>query len=176
MFNLVESYGDNTRPIVISPRYEVKNNDIGRFSSRIFATKPNDIYYYYTYPFSEVYSKLCDDGRVLLYGCLLVKQSIAFTKQTDGSIKFSDLTLNIYDAAAPIGNPELEDYRQLGRFRLKDSNKTYNEENNTIELVYEQFNFEQEPMTTVEKRSCNEVSKAYYLGEVASWRGRAAKA
>ena len=174
-FKIVESYENNTRPVVISPRYEVKNNEIGRFSSRIFATKPIDFSYYYTYPFSEVNKKVCQDGRVLLYGALLVKQSIMFSKQIDGSIKFSDFTLTVYDAAAPIGNPEIEDYRALGRFKLKNSNDTYNENNDTIKLIYEQFSFEQEPMTTVEKRNCGEISKAYYLGEVASWRGRATK-
>lgn len=159
-YSIVELYGSEECPIIISPRYEINN----RFSNKIFATRFNNNKYYYSYPFAKI-RELEYEEPFLLYGCLKVVPDIKFTLNDIDGIDIERFDLKIYDAAAPI---ILGTERELGKFTFK----SIDNDDKKISLEYIPTNFEQEEILELQTKYCSEISNAYYLGDVASWKKR----
>ena len=183
IYSIVEEFDqEQYRDVIISPRPSLEPSDIinekwtKRFSPYVYGTRLIKNKYQYAFPFSNVSSYYAGEQSVYLYGTLRTIPEIVFEKNEDGNTTLTEFKIHVYDAAAPI---ILGKQREIGCFNLKE----IDEENSRIIMTYNRVITDKEiessltigTLGEIFTKDCGDISSAYYLGELASWKEKTAQ-
>ena len=173
IFQLKEIDSDNNwKPLTISIRCEQD----GRFSDNLYFAQLKNDKYYYGYPFSKA-EEIGAKRNMKVYAGLDVQPEITF-KSLNGIEVIDTLEIKIYDAVSSLVS---EERRLIGSYKYDSStiDETTSVFDDLIEqrigLRYEAAAEQIEKTGTVLEKNCSDVEKAFYLGDLISWKKKTAK-
>ena len=153
--------------IIISPYYEKDH----RFSGKIYGFKyiPEQEKYVYVYPFSGVEESSGFEEQMWIYGALRTRIEVAFKKSAK-EITLERVEFKVYDAMRE-GISGADNY--IGSYECEEFNPTIL---NRFTFSYNP-NWERPSVGTLvpDNKNCDQIEKAAYLGECASWRLKSAE-
>ena len=164
------------RELVISPHYEeiyedsVDGSVVKRFTDKIFAAKQDDNgRILWAYPYDSI-SSVESDGRITLYGSLRTVPFVDCVFE-DNEFKINNVELMISDPASEVIG---QGKRILGEYNSVE----IEEKNDTLYFQYTPAEIPEpvdvNPLQLYSSKA-SVVNEGYYMGEVASWKGKTAE-